>query len=660
VCTGFAIGAGMPRPADSPSPNDPNPPVGRPAGRDRRGERAEEHQEGRVIGHVGVGGPADRRRHPREPADAASATPISPGELWDALDVVADPLFVVDRHWRLRFLNVAAARLGALDQDVAVGEVLWRVDRSLTNAAFHDPLVEAMRERRAVHAESFTPQAGEWVVVNAYPVADGLLVLRHTADDIPTQDDPRHVLMAERAAREEAERLAAELQTARETAEGDRRSAERARCDAEAAARAKSDFLATMSHELRTPINAITGYTQLLELGVAGPVTDAQRGYLNRLHASGRHLLGLVDDVLDLANIERGRMSITRERLNTGGVVGAALALITPEAAARSIRLYDEREGDVGLPFVGDEHRVRQILLNLLSNAVKFTPPGGTVAVGCDHVVRRPGERAPGPDGEWVCISVRDTGIGIAPDQQAAIFEPFMQADSSRTRTAGGTGLGLALSRRLARLMGGDLAVDSQLGQGSTFTLFLPVAPAQPAAAEVAPAPEPQPAAAAAPRVWTEPTFAEIGAGLRERLEALIDAFVARLRGDPVFGAARTLSRAQLEDHTLSLLGAVVQSLTVIEESGGLEGELLREGSSIQEHIAFQHGEQRFRLGWTEVTLSHEWELLRGEVLAAMRRVAPKAPDRSERAHEVLVRLLSRAEEVSLRGFEHARRFSTP
>jgi hypothetical protein len=208
--------------------------------------------------------------------------------------------------------------------------------------------------------------------------------------------------------------------------------------------------------------------------------------------------------------------------------------------------------------------------------------------------------------------------------------------------------------------MGGDLMVDSQLGQGSTFTLFLPVAPEQPGAADVAPAPEPQLAAVAAPRVWTEPTFAEIGAGLREQLEALIDTFVARLRGDAVFGAARTLSRAQLEDHTLSLLGAVVQSLTVIEESGGLEGELLREGSSIQEHIAFQHGEQRFRLGWTEATLSHEWEILRDEVLGATRRMAPKAPDRIERAREVLVRLLTRAEEVSLRGFEHARRFSTP
>jgi len=663
----------MPRPpqraADSSSPDDS--PAGRPAareftsgmrdsGRERRNDRGEGHG-GRVIGHVDGGGRADRRRYPRPPADVASASPISPAELSDAVDAIDDPLFVVDRYWRLRYLNAAATRLSSLDQDEAVGEVIWRADRALTSSPFHDLLVEAMRERHAVHAEAFSLQAGEWIIVNAYPLGDGLLVLRHIADSPPTAEDPHDLLVAERAAREEAERLAAELQTAREAAEGDRRAAERAQCDAEAAARAKSDFLATMSHELRTPINAITGYTQLLELGVAGPVTDAQRGYLNRLHASGRHLLGLVDDVLDLANIERGRMNITRERLTTGAVVGAALALITPEAAARSIRLYDEREGDVGLPFIGDEHRVRQILLNLLSNAVKFTPPGGTVAVGCDRVVHRPGASTAGLDGEWVCISVRDTGIGIAPEQQAAIFEPFMQADSSRTRTAGGTGLGLALSRRLARLMGGDLTVDSRLGQGSTFTLFLPVAPAEPGSSSNAPgAEEPVTSAdvtATGARVWTEPTIAELGVRMREQIEGLIDGFVGRLRGDQAFGAARALSRAQLEDHTLSLLGAIAQSLSVIEESGGLEGDLLREGSSIQEHIAFQHGEQRFRLGWTEPMLSHEWSILREEVLGALRRIAPKKHARSERAREVLVRLLARAEEVSLRGYDHARRF---
>jgi hypothetical protein len=160
------------------------------------------------------------------------------------------------------------------------------------------------------------------------------------------------------------------------------------------------------------------------------------------------------------------------------------------------------------------------------------------------------------------------------------------------------------------------------------------------------------------PRVWTQPTVAEFGARMREQMEPLIAAFIGRLRGDATFGAARTLSRSQLEDHTLSLLGAVMQSLTVIEESDGLEGDLLRDGSAIQEHIAFQHGEQRFRLGWAEAQLAREYAILREEVLALADRVSSDETERSQRAREVLVRLLSRAEEVSLRGFEHARRFA--
>jgi signal transduction histidine kinase len=669
----------MPRPPHSsdPVPSDAardaaDTEVSRSAASRERGDR----RGGRVVGHVGSGVPphGDRRARPRAPADVAPALPITPAELWDALDAVSDPLFVVDRHWRIRFLNLAAASAASVDRDQALGELFWRIHRSLGNGDLHERLADAMRDRRAVRVEAFAPSRGHWVVATALPTRDGLLVYQHTADEPSISEDARHALQAERAARaeaeaqrEQAERLAAELQTAREVADGVRRAAERARVDAESAARAKSDFLATMSHELRTPINAITGYTQLLELGVAGPVTDAQRSYLSRLYASGRHLLGLVDDVLDLANIERGRMTITRDRLTTGAVVAAALALITPDAAARSIRLVDEREGDVGLPFIGDEHRVRQILLNLLSNAVKFTPPGGTVAVGCDRLVRRegdPDDRVPA--GEWVCISVRDTGIGIAPEQLGAIFEPFTQADSTRTRTAGGTGLGLALSRRLARLMGGELSVDSRPGEGSTFMLLLPAAPAAPATettdrATTDRASGAEPSETAATRtVWMGPTLAELGARLREQLEAIIAAFVSRLRADPAFGPSRALSRAQLEDHTLSMLGAIVQSLAIAQASGGLEGELLRDGSAIQEHIAFQHGAQRFRLGWSESLIVREYAILADEVLGRAQGIVPHVEEAAARALGVLARLLDRAQEMTVRGFQHAQRFAHP
>jgi len=626
---------------------------------------------------------ADRARLAEAgPADAPPLALVSPTELQTALDSVSDPLYVVDRHWRLRYLNSAAVREREGDPETAaLGQLLWTVCPAFLDAEIHQRLVDAMRERRAARAESSTSTAGEWFSTVAYPVGDGLLVLYHRGGTL--QADARHLLDAERAARaeaeqqrEEAQRLAAELRTARETADGVRRAAERARADAEAAARTKSDFLATMSHELRTPINAITGYTQLLDLGVAGPVTDAQRSYLSRLYASGRHLLGLVDDVLDLANLERGRISVAHDHLTTGAVVAASLALIAPEAAARSIRLVDEgnEDGEEELSFIGDEHRVRQILLNLLSNAVKFTAPGGTVAVRSGRVVRR--TRAGGQGGPSVCLSVRDTGIGIDSEQQGAIFEPFTQADSSRTRVAGGTGLGLAISRRLARLMQGDLTVDSRLGEGSTFSLLLPADPAAlpqpyasapPASSSVRPVYPSTDAPATGDIGAASDTddgvgtpIAEIGARLREQMEPLLDAFIGRLRSDPVFGAARILSRAWLEDHTLSMLGAVVHALVVIEEGGGLEGEQLRDGSAIQEHIAFHHGEQRLRLGWTESMLDREYAILTEEVLALARRIVPGEDDGAQRLLGVLQRLLDRAHQVSIRGYQHARRFGHP
>jgi PAS domain S-box-containing protein len=609
-------------------------------------------------------------------ADVPAASLLSADGLQLALDQAPDPLFVVDRLWRLRYLNAAAADAWGVDPGDALGRSLWSVHPPLVSGELHDRLAEAMRERRALHVRTHVRGGEAWIGASAYPAADGLLVVQHVSEepvdaDLPT--DVRELLEAERTARadaerqrESAERLAAELQAARDTADGIRRAAERARVDAEAAARAKSDFLATMSHELRTPINAITGYTQLLELGIAGPVTDTQRGYLGRLYASGRHLLGLVDDVLDLANIERGRMSVGRDVLSTGPVVAAALALVAPEAAARSIRLVDEVDGNVGPAFVGDEHRVRQILPNLLSNAVKFTAPGGTVTVSSDLVSshKLTASRSEGSGtsslGPCVTISVRDTGIGIAPDQQSAIFEPFMQADSSRTRTAGGTGLGLALSRRLARLMGGDLAVESRLGAGSAFTIVLPAYPPDCEAPTPGDESEWEPVAAAPASDETRPPAIEINTLLRAHLEPMLDRFVARLRADPRFEASCTLSRTQLEDHALSLVGAILQSLAIVEESGGLEGDLLRDGSAIQEHIAFRHGEQRYRLGWTEPLIDTEYEILSGELTALARRMLPPDRPNVDRLLDVLSRLLDRTRDVSRRGLQHARRFSEP
>ena len=237
----------------------------------------------------------------------------------------------------------------------------------------------------------------------------------------------------------------------------------RARDEAERANRAKSDFLATMSHELRTPLNAIGGYTQLMEMGIHGPVSDAQADALGRIQRNQRHLLGLINEVLSFARIETGHLALRLERVDVGEALSGVEPLVAPQVAARGLRYRCDGCG-ADLAVTADRDRLGQVLLNLLSNAAKFTEPGGLVSL-----------EAEARDGR-VEIRVRDTGIGIAPEQRAEVFEPFVQLDRGLTRTTEGTGLGLAISRDLARAMGGDLAVDENPGGGSVFTLSLPMA----------------------------------------------------------------------------------------------------------------------------------------------------------------------------------------
>ncbi len=182
-----------------------------------------------------------------------------------------------------------------------------------------------------------------------------------------------------------------------------------------------------------------------------------------------------MNDVLDLSKIEAGEARVAHVDARTGPPVRAALDFVRPQAGAKGVRLVDARPDEEGMPFVGDADRVRQVALNLVSNAVKFTPPGGTVTVTCDTAAETPA--AAGHllgAGPWARVRVADTGLGIASEEQARNFDPFHQVEGGHTRTAGGTGLGLAISRRLARLMGGDLTVESAPGEGSTFTLALP------------------------------------------------------------------------------------------------------------------------------------------------------------------------------------------
>ena len=265
---------------------------------------------------------------------------------------------------------------------------------------------------------------------------------------------------AAQAAAAELERTNAKLQQAMVQAAQAQHEAERATRDAERANRAKGDFLAVMSHELRTPLNAIGGYAQLLELEIQGPINEAQRDALARIGRSQAHLLRLINDVLHFARIDAGQAQYVIGDIQLDEALAGLEPLVAPQVRARQLR-FTYRPCDAGLTVRADRDKLQQIVLNLLTNAIKFTPHGGQVTVSCDVTE------------ETVGIAVHDTGVGIPAERLPSIFDPFVQVDRALHRPNDGVGLGLSISRDLARGMGGDLGVESEVGHGSRFTLTL-------------------------------------------------------------------------------------------------------------------------------------------------------------------------------------------
>jgi signal transduction histidine kinase len=229
----------------------------------------------------------------------------------------------------------------------------------------------------------------------------------------------------------------------------------------ETASQHKSEFLANMSHELRTPLNAIIGFSEVLGERLFGELNEKQDEYLKDIHASGQHLLSLINDILDLSKIEAGRMELELTDVYLAATLENALTLVRERAGRRGIGLHiavDERLGQIK----ADERKIRQVVLNLLSNAIKFTPEGGRIEVQAK------------PVNDTVEVSVTDNGVGIAPEDQEAIFEEFRQVGTADKKVEG-TGLGLALSRKFIELHGGRIWVKSQVRTGSTFTFSIPV-----------------------------------------------------------------------------------------------------------------------------------------------------------------------------------------
>jgi signal transduction histidine kinase len=260
-----------------------------------------------------------------------------------------------------------------------------------------------------------------------------------------------------------SEELEAKVQTATIELAQQNELLRRQRFEVEQASALKSQFLANMSHEFRTPLNAILGYTQMLMQGVTGALTEEQHTDLERIDSNGRHLMGLINDILDLSRIEAGHMPVHTATINVSQLVKEVLGELDPIIQRSRLRVGTRLSSRLPT-FESDRQKVKQILLNLIGNALKFTRRGNV------QIVARPAGQA-----RTVSITVKDTGIGISRANLERIFEDFRQLDTSPSRGYSGTGLGLSICRRLAVILGGTLTVKSQVGRGSAFTLALPV-----------------------------------------------------------------------------------------------------------------------------------------------------------------------------------------
>jgi PAS domain S-box-containing protein len=379
------------------------------------------------------------------------------------LDQMADGVIVVDEQGRVERSNKTAIELlGPEIETLPLDEWANRFamttveGRPLSNTEM--PLTRALRGERLRRAtyivrsawgtERFLSTSAGPIITAGGEEKGAAIVLRDVSDEHQYAEMLRHTNRELRRQAEIMEQVNTQLREA---------------------TKAKDQFLAVMSHELRTPINAVMGYSDLLDLGVKGDLNPDQRGMISRIRDTSRHLLGLINEVLDLAKIGAGRIDLVMAELDVGDVIDRAAQQIMPLANAKQLALRVDEIKHEDVLVVADETRLTQIIINLLSNAVKFTSVGGVTVSAClvDDKVE---------------IRVRDTGPGIADDQRERIFEEFYQVEGGLARASGGTGLGLAIARRFARLMGGDIIVESELGKGSEFIVTLPSARAQPGA----------------------------------------------------------------------------------------------------------------------------------------------------------------------------------
>jgi PAS domain S-box-containing protein len=355
-----------------------------------------------------------------------------------------DLFYTVDRDWLLTYVNAPAAARWGRSRDELVGRYLWEVFPEATSTRSYHMHRFALAEGRIVRFETWSTVLERWVDVAIYPQRDGLAVWVRDIDDRRRAEEELRTLNERLEAR-----VAQRTEALREAKE-----------EAERASAVKGQFLSTMSHELRTPLNAVIGLADLMETEVIGPLNGRQQFHLTRIRACAWHLVAIIDEILTYARTESGQEQVRLTQVDLGEIARQVVAILENQATVQGLTL-DLEGADEPVSVVADGRKIRQILINLVGNAVKYTREGG-VLLRLDA----------GP--EQITLRVSDTGPGIASEWHERIFEPFVQVDQSSTRAFGGTGLGLAITRRLARLLGGEVDVESEPGVGSTFTCRLP------------------------------------------------------------------------------------------------------------------------------------------------------------------------------------------
>ena len=364
------------------------------------------------------------------------------------LDGILEGCQLLDFNWRYLYLNDVAAVHNRRPNSELLGRTMLEAWPGIDGAHVYPMLKRCMEDRVGTHGETefvFPDGTSGWFDVRAQPVPEGMFML-----SIDISERKR----AEFALRDLAQSLERKVQ--QRTHE-----LEQARERAESADRLKSAFLATMSHELRTPLNSIIGFSGILLQELPGPLNPEQQKQLSMVQGSARHLLDLINDVLDVSKIEAGQLEVRRASFDLCASLERVVSSIRPLAHKKGLTVsVDIRQPAIQLN--SDRRRVEQVLLNLLNNAIKFTETGS---------VQLRVELA----GDTVQIQVADTGIGIKPEHLGTLFQPFRQLDSGLQRQHEGTGLGLAICRRLSELLGGSIQVSSEWGAGSVFTFNLPM-----------------------------------------------------------------------------------------------------------------------------------------------------------------------------------------